>query len=403
MMEKLRGARFGLVSLALHGVLGILLLVHRAPPQRHGPVAIQIDIRGREPTVEPRPVTPVVPKKARPEPIQAPRNPVRQPPSPQPATPRREESPPPPGPSKPPPVTPAPPSTAPAPPGSETAQAPPPPGPAEGTPPPAANPNKVELFPSGVIGTIAVGGTPGAPGGTGKPSWLGRTRRAGDGSGDPNARDASYDREQAAAHVRNTLAELAGQERAQSGNVAPAWRDAERRLDAVFKPAREVVSDDSAAKAWAKAWLNSKPQGGATPRALDASRELQNQRYDQLLVGANSTSTGVSWQETVVEVVVDEMGQLLDAKVVKTSGRRRFDEAAREAVRRAMSSQPVKDPHGKSVARWAVSAALSVAGPSSVGFTFDESTGKVRGNYPFKKDVLTKIRLLSVIPAAKLN
>lgn len=401
MMEKWSGARFGLISLALHGGLGILLLLHRAKPPRHDQVAIQlIDIRRREPAVERPPATPAV-EKTRPDPIQAPRTPVRPPPSTMPTTPRREESTPPPGPSKPPPTTPAPLSAPPA--GPAPAEASPPSGPSEGTPPPPVTPQKVELFPSGVIGTIATGGTPGTPGGTGKPSWLGRTRRAGDGSGDPNARDPTYDREQAAAHVRTTLAELAGQERAQSGNVAPAWRDAERRLDTVFKPPRELVSDDNAAKAWAKAWLNSKPQGGATPRALDASRDLKNQPYDQLLVGANSTSTGVSWSQTEVEVVVDETGQLVQAKIVKTSGRRRFDEAALEAVRRAMSSQPVKDPHGKSVARWGVSAALSVAGPSSLGFTFDESSGKVRGNYPFKKDVLTKIRLLSVIAASKLN
>lgn len=395
MMEKLRGARFGLVSLALHGALATLLLLHPPKPRRHEQVAIQlIDVRRPAPKVEPPPAAPAI-EKTRPNPIQAPRTPVRPPPSTKPTTP-------PPGPSKPPPTTQAPPSTPP--PGPETPPTEaPPPGPSPGTPPPVTTPQKVELFPSAVIGTIATGGTPGTPGGTGKPSWLGRTRRAGDGSGDPNARDPSYDREQAAAHIRTTLAELAGQERAQSGNVAPAWRDAERRLDSFFKPPREVVSDDSAAKAWAKAWLNSKPQGGATPRALDPSRDLKNLPYDQLLVGANSTSTGVSWQQTEVEVVVDETGQLVQAKVVRTSGRRRFDEAALEAVRRAMSSQPVKDPHGKSVARWAVSAALSVGGPSSLGFTFDENNGKVRGNYPFKKDVLTKIRLLSVIPAAKLN
>jgi TonB family protein len=399
MLRKLLVARFGLISLALHGALGLLLLRHRMPP-RQEQVAIQIlDIRRREPATEVRPAP--LPPEVRP----TPRSPVHTAPT-KPATPRHEETVPPPGPSKPPPTTSVPPPSASPPPSGPVTTDAPTPGAQAGTPPPAAPatpPQKVELFPSGIIGTIATGGTPGVPGGTARPSWLGRTRRAGDGSGDPNARDASYDREQAAAHVKNTLAELSGQERAQSGNVAPAWRDAERRLDAVFKPARDVVSDDGAAKSWAKAWLNSKPQGGATPRALDPSRELQNQRYDQLLVGANSTSTGVSWQQTEVEVVVDETGQLLQAKIVKTSGRRRFDEAALEAVRRAMSSQPVKDPKGKSIARWGVSAALSVAGPSSLGFTFDESSGKIRGNYPFKKDVLTKIRLLSVIAATSLN
>jgi hypothetical protein len=48
------------------------------------------------------------------------------------------------------------------------------------------------------------------------------------------------------------------------------------------------------------------------------------------------------------------------------------------------------------VTRWAVAASLNVSGPTSLGFNFDETTGKLDGNYPMKKAVKTRVNLLSV-------
>ena len=67
--------------------------------------------------------------------------------------------------------------------------------------------------------------------------------------------------------------------------------------------------------------------------------------------------------------------------------------------------------------RWSVEAAVAVTPPTvnpivdptsgrvtgaalpGLSFTFDESLGKIGFDYPFKKEIRTRVRLLSVEPA----
>jgi hypothetical protein len=180
------------------------------------------------------------------------------------------------------------------------------------------------------------------------------------------------------------------------------WRDAERRIEASFKPTAEVITSENRAQGMLKSWLKTKPEGGQTPRALDPSRELASQRYDQLLAGSQTNSSSITWQKTIIEAVVDSAGRFIKPpRVVQTSGRRKLDELALAAVERAMREQPVQDPRGRVKVRWSIEAGVSTSGLAGFGLTFDETLKKASGNYAFKQNVKTHARLLYVIPEAE--
>ena len=53
--------------------------------------------------------------------------------------------------------------------------------------------------------------------------------------------DASDERERVAARVREMTADAMARERVSSGDVAPRWRDIERKLSQSFHPPLDVV------------------------------------------------------------------------------------------------------------------------------------------------------------------
>ena len=359
---------FFVASFAVHLVVGgAIAYVKRTPTAPRRPIEVAI---GRPPPPAPAPPS-------RPEP---PRPPV----APPPVVPPRDKRPPAPAlPGKPPPPIEAPAST----------QAPPPVEAPAATQ--APSPRRLDLF-AGAALEKAVGPTGNA---VILPASLGVTRRA-DGSGNGGGRDQAADKEEASARIRQWADEAQGRELTQSGRVAPRWREAERKIDLEFKPSASLITDENGGESWLKQMMQGRPESGSTPRAVDDSANGDSRRYEQALAGQAlmNKAAASSWIRTEVEVILDEQGQVVSARVTRRSGRRRFDQAALEAVQKAMAGKGVVEEKGGVVTRWAVEAAPQVSGPLALGFSFDESTGKIGGNYPGRKEIKTKVALLSVQP-----
>jgi TonB family protein len=267
--------------------------------------------------------------------------------------------------------------------------------------PPA--PGSIDLFPAGVIGEHAAV----------IPKWGGKTRRPGD------ATIESHDGEDAAALVRKWTGELAGGVDARSGRVAPAWRDVERQIDAGFHPAAAQITDDGALRSLGKQYwrgLGRPPVGGTTPRGVDPSVAARADTFvaDQIAACQRNFAEPGEWRRVEIEVSIDAAGLLTGIRVVLPSGRGEIDRLALDAVRRAVSLRPVRDPKGAATARWAVEAAVQVTPPTAnpivdpvsgkvtgaaiplIGFSFDESLRTFGLDYPFHKQVRTRVSLLSI-------
>ncbi len=277
-------------------------------------------------------------------------------------------------------------------------------------------PNRpIDLFSSGALDK-AVPFAPSTGGG-----WGGHTRRLGDGQGDPNARDKAADREEAAARVSEWIGDAQGQERARSGNVAPRWREAERRVTEGFKPPIEIVKQDSVGKTFAKqmlrAWQDGPPAGGPVERGVDPSAGLPGLSpganfgadlpMQQTMASQAANAKPQGWLRVEVEVVLDEKGHIASTRVLRGSGRRRFDESAVKAVTDAILKGGPPEEGRAVVTRWSVEATVKVTPPNVAGFSFDESgtlrggsgaSRFIQGSYPMKQDVVTRVALLSVRP-----
>jgi TonB family protein len=265
------------------------------------------------------------------------------------------------------------------------------------------------------------------PGSTGvvisKANWGGTTRRAGDGQPVPGTRDAAADREEAAGRIHEWMGDMVGREHARSGNVAPRWREAERRVTESFHPPLDLVKQDNVGKTFAKqmlnAWQAGPPKTGDVPRGVDPSQlgapgvpdnagAFRSAALEQQFAAQAANGNAASWLKTEVEVIVDENGEIVSAKITRASGRRKYDQAALEAVMSAIAHHGALDEKGAVITRWAVEATLQVAPPTTLGFGFDESgslnkgaTGinkYINGAYPMQQRVQTHVALLSVAP-----
>lgn len=204
---------------------------------------------------------------------------------------------------------------------------------------------------------------------------------------------------------------LGDAERVTSGSVDPAWRDAERRITTRFQPPVATVADGPRALAAAKqvALMNPTGQSSVSP----PNRTLDEEVSAQILACQDAADAPTRWYDVEIETEVDERGVLIDARVVLPSGRSEFDAVALAAVRAALSSELVRDPRGRAVARWRVAAARAVKLPRvspafspgsrrvvglapQMPISFDESTGKAKWVVPFSQEVKTRVKLLSV-------
>ncbi|HEY7956117.1 MAG TPA: TonB C-terminal domain-containing protein [Polyangia bacterium] len=247
----------------------------------------------------------------------------------------------------------------------------------------------------------------------------GTTRRLGDGLPPPGTRDVAADREEAAARVDDLVGRLVGHERVESGAVRPRWRDAERRLTETFRPPLALVKQESVGKMFVHQLLRElregPPPAGKVARAVDASRlnvlgvsdgtNLPSLPQEQQQAMQAAMGRPASWLSTEVEAVIDGAGKIVSLRVVVPSGRRKYDRAVLEAVKQAIKDRGALDEPGPVVTLWAVDASVSVAPPTGVGFTFDESgrlqpgaTGVrkyLRFNYPMQQTVKTRVKLLA--------
>lgn len=379
-----RTGRFVALSVALHGMAAFGLTRLRSAPPTRGPIALEVDVRHEKP----RPPAPA--PKVLPPPIAAierrPERTIERRPDRAEERDRDERDR-----------------------AIEANPSLPPTGPAT----PERNPDErqrpIDLFARNAL-ERAVPLT--APTG---PSWGGTTRRLGDGKPIPGERDAASDRAEAAARIGQFVAEATGAERVRSGRVAPRWRDAERQLTEGFHPPPALVKEADIGRTYVNQMLNTIKRGpppsapyerGANPSAEVASGLPDNNplvrsmALDQQMAAQQATGMAASWTTAEVEAVIGSDGKLESIKITRISGRRKFDQAALEAVRKAVEGRgPLEEGEKRGVVtRWSVSASLTVAPPTSLGFGFDEVTGKVHGAYPFKQEVKTKVALLSVTP-----
>lgn len=265
----------------------------------------------------------------------------------------------------------------------------------------------IDLYSAEALGRALARGDQGGPPRRGAPG------------GDGSARDPVADREEAAARLHAWSNDLVGHERVASGSVSPRWRDVERQLGQSFHPSLALVKKHDVARTFTdqviRAWMAGPPPSAPWAPSIDPSAPtpglpergpFRTGPLDQQAAVQSEWAKPAEWLRTEVEVVVDELGRLLSTRVVVSSGRRRYDAAAQEAVARAMTALGAPEEHRPVVARWSVEAALQVMPPSAIGFGFDESgqlnpgaTGIRRyidGVYPLQQRVLSKVRLLSV-------
>ncbi|HEX6836129.1 MAG TPA: energy transducer TonB, partial [Polyangia bacterium] len=232
------------------------------------------------------------------------------------------------------------------------------------------------------------------------------------------------DRETIAGRVHETLGDAAARERAQSGNVAPHWRDIERKLVQEFHPPIGVVKQENVVKALAhqilRAWLDGPPQtattGPVAPVAIDPSVEtlpgtppglnLKSLPEAQALAVQARWGEPAMWLRVEVEVTIDDDGNVTGARVTRPSGRRMFDRTALAAVEDAIRRGGAPDEHRTVVTRWLVEAAVAVSPPTSVGFRFDE-TGHLNPGakglrkylaptYPMQQSVISHVSLVAI-------
>ena len=228
------------------------------------------------------------------------------------------------------------------------------------------------------------------------------------------------DRDTVGSRVREMIGDSMARERAQSGNVAPHWRDIERKLVQEFHPPIGVVKQENVVKALGhqilNAWLDGPPKSGAVPRGVDASVEtlpgtppglnLKALPEAQALAVQARWGEPAMWLRVEVEVTLDEDGHVRGARVVKPSGRRMFDRTALAAVEDAIRAGGAPDEHRTVVTRWLVEAAVAVSPPTAVGFRFDETGHMNPGakgwrkylapNYPMQQSVVSHVSLVAI-------
>lgn len=243
--------------------------------------------------------------------------------------------------------------------------------------------------------------------------------------GPPRARSA--EEEQVAGRVRAMVDESLARDRAQSGSVAPHWRDIERKLVQEFHPSVGVVKQENRAFALAhqivRAWLDGPPKTPSGPRgplvgAVDPSIDtlpgtppglnFKSLPEEQALAVQARWGEPAAWLRVEVEVTIDEEGHIRATRVTRPSGRRLFDRTALGAVEDAIRAGGPPVEHRAVTTRWLVEAAVAAAPPTSVGFRFDE-TGHLnpgaRGvrkylapTYPMQQSVVSHVSLVAIEP-----
>ncbi len=238
---------------------------------------------------------------------------------------------------------------------------------------------------------------------------------------DPVDRDATaVERERVTERVRQMVDGERAKERAASGNIAPRWREIERKLVQTFRPPLDVVKQENVFKALAhqilRSGLDGPPHVGPPPRGFDSSVQtlpgtpegmnLRSLPMEQALAVQARWGEPATALRVEVEVELDDEGRILVARVTQPSGRRAFDRTALAAVEEAVRAGGAPDERRGVRTVWSVEAAVAVAPPTSIGFRFDE-TGQLNagatgirkylgGTYPMQQTVQSHVSLIAI-------
>lgn len=238
----------------------------------------------------------------------------------------------------------------------------------------------------------------------------------------PDRNAASVEHDTVERRVQEIIGGELASQRAASGNVAPRWRELERKLSQTFHPPVDVVKQENRAKAFAhqvlRSWLDGPPQAGPVARGADSSVQtppgvaegsnLRSLPMEQALAVQARWAEPATWLRVEIEVLVDDEGRVVHARVTRPSGRRAFDHLALEAVEEAIRAGRAPEEKRTMLTRWSVEAAVAVAPPTGVGFHFDESGSTtpgakgirkyVSGTYPFQQTVQSRVSLIAIEP-----
>jgi hypothetical protein len=260
------------------------------------------------------------------------------------------------------------------------------------------------------------------------PSWGGHTLNERNRAAEDAAEDARR-RSDARARVGAWVDQDRAQAATSDGRVAPIWREIERRLSEGFRPPFSVVHQPSRSGSvadrlgsYAKQLVGVITRGEAglqhprvpgshvvelpPGRSIDPSYQsyygvpeglnLRAMPLEQQLAAVAARGQPAEWLRVEVEVETDGQGGVTAARVVLPSGRRTFDRFALAEVRARIAATA---PKSATRSRWLCEAGYSVADLTALGFTFDETTGRIDGHYPLQQNVSTHVSLRWVHPA----
>jgi TonB family protein len=197
-----------------------------------------------------------------------------------------------------------------------------------------------------------------------------------DGRGSAVPHEADRERTTVAARVQRWLDNAARNDNTSSGRVPPEWRDVERHLERIFRPAASIITDEKPGRLLSRQLLSAQqPNSGPTPLGSPPQWEdLATSRLDQNYAVRDAYNRPRDWLRAEIVVRVDGAGHLVDATVAVPSGRRTFDNAALEAVRRAVENGSTPAGGELVEVHWAVEGAVAVTLPA-VGVDAYPTTG----------------------------
>lgn len=205
------------------------------------------------------------------------------------------------------------------------------------------------------------------------------------------------------------------------GELMPSsdWSEIRRNIKAQFCPTRTLITEDSKPRAVLRQMTNvPSPVAGPPGRPLPADDNADAQESVDAVQRAYERPAS----ERVAEIVVVTAagGDLISATVSIPSGSHRFDEAAVEAVRAALTEHPPYEERRQVITRWHIRGSYAVTMPrvlaprveqrsnarmprrgiplpQPVWINFDESTGRLYVKRAFEDKIETEVTLVSTM------
>jgi outer membrane biosynthesis protein TonB len=198
--------------------------------------------------------------------------------------------------------------------------------------------------------------------------------------------------------VASFLAEDAARQRVAKGAVAPELRQLERRLDDSFVPTFAQADVSNRAELFIKQmrgfWRNP-PKTGSLARGIDPTKET----YGEKLRSMRPEQAFFLGRRVEVYVRQRHDGSIIEMAVRNASGYRAFDQAALDAVEKALGGRLPAGAHADADevrTLWQLEATAYVVVSPNPELVFDEATGKHEWIYPLQKRVDHHVRLMAL-------